>query len=268
VNKEASLQLAVTTSQENEELVNKALCISADLKIPYYPRKGLSVALLKEKYSLDSIIIVQKERVIARKNHQELFFHPGLAVCRISELKKGKKDTMIEAMQLKEGDSVLDCTAGIANDALVASFIVGTSGEILALEASKAIYCITKDGLKNYAKRQKNLKEAQSKIILKNEYYDDYLEKAGDNSADIVYFDPMFSKPLLSSSGIKPLRDFACYGSISKNTLENALRVCKKRVVIKTSKDNCRQLSELGDVELFFGKYSKIAFGIFLKQGR
>ena len=40
---------------------------------------------------------------------------------------------------------------------------------------------------------------------------------AGSSSADVVYFDPMFRAPIEESSGIAPLRSFACEQPITRS---------------------------------------------------
>ena len=48
-----------------------------------------------------------------------------MAVLRVQRLKKHESDHFSAALALKPGMRVLDCTMGLASDAVVASFITG-----------------------------------------------------------------------------------------------------------------------------------------------
>ena len=48
-------------------------------------------------------------------------FHPSMGFVRLKRVLNGKPDPMLEASGMEEGDSVLDCTAGLGADALVFS---------------------------------------------------------------------------------------------------------------------------------------------------
>lgn len=57
---------------------------------------------------------------------------------------------MIEVMNLKEGDRVLDCILGLVIDVIVFVFIVGEMGKVVGMEVNKYIVCIIKNGLNDY----------------------------------------------------------------------------------------------------------------------
>lgn len=254
-------KVALTTSQNREHLIETAKMISSDTNIKYIPRNNLSLESIKEQNNLSHLIVVREDKTIVDEGY---FFHPGMAVPRIKMLKKGEIDPMIQAMDLTEGDSVLDCTLGMANDAIVASFVVGPKGCVTGLESSPVIYLITKWGLANCQKGSKDCQKAMRNIKVLNEDYEDYLSQIPANSFDIVYFDPMFEVPLLRSSGIQGIRTFANYQKLTKDVLFTALKVAKKRVVIKDWKYG-RLLKDLSIETIVGGKYSKVKYGILLK---
>lgn len=254
-------KVAVTTSQNREHLISKAKEISADVNIKYLPRENLSLEKIKLKYNLTNLIIVREDKIVVDEDY---FFHPGMAVPRIKMLKKNEPDPMIQAMDIREGDSVLDCTLGMGTDAIVASFILGEQGSITGLEDSPIIYLITKWGLTNYQKGSKDSQKSMRKIDVLNASYEDYLPKLPKNSFDTVYFDPMFQVPLLRSNGIQGLREFANYQKLTKETIELALKVAKKRVVIKDWKYG-QLLRVLSIPNIIGGKYSKVKYGFLSK---
>ncbi len=61
----------------------------------------------------------------------------------------------------------------------------------------------------------------------------EYLLDLDDDSADIVYFDPMFDDGIEESNGIAPLRKWAHSEFTLDGALNEALRVARKRVVLK-----------------------------------
>ena len=216
---------------------------------------------IKRNYNLSHLLIVREDKIIV---DDQYFFHPGMAVPRIKMLKKGELDPMVQAMDIKEGDSVLDCTLGMANDAIVASFIIGAKGTIVGIESSPIIYAVTKWGLVSAQKGSKDSQNAMRNISVINSNYEDYLEKLSENSFDVVYFDPMFDVPLLRSNGINGLRVFANYDKLTNDVIKSALRVARRRVVIKEWKYG-HILKNLSVHKVIGGKYSKVKFGVLLK---
>jgi len=255
-------KIAITTSQTRKHLIDTALKISAEINIKYIPRNNLSLENIKIQNDLLHLLVVREDKIIV---DDQYFFHPGMAVPRIKMIKKGEIDPMIQAMDIREGDSILDCTLGMANDGIVASFVVGQKGTVIGTESSPIIYTITKWGLANYQKGSKDSQKAMRNIQVFNLNYEDYLEKLPGDSLDVVYFDPMFDVPLLRSNGINGLRTFANYEKINENIIKKAIRVARKRVVIKEWKYG-DVLEKLLVTQIIGGKYSKIKFGVIRKQ--
>jgi len=255
-------KIAITTSQTREHLIEIAQKISLEININYIPRGNQSLENIKLKHNLSQLVIVREDKIIV---DDQYFFHPGMAVPRIKTLKKGETDPMIQAMNIEEGDSVLDCTLGMANDAIVASFIVGEKGAVVGIESSPVIYIITKWGLARYQKGSKDSQKAMKNICVINSNYEHFLEKLPENSFDVVYFDPMFDIPLFKSNGINGLRTFANYNKITKEAIKKAKKVARKRIVIKEWKYG-QILKNLSVHEIIGGKYSKVKFGILLKE--
>jgi 16S rRNA (guanine1516-N2)-methyltransferase len=254
-------KVAITTSQNRKNLIETAKRISAEIHINYIPRDNLSMEKIKQLHNLSHLLVVREDKIIM---DEQYFFHPGMAIPRIKMLQKGETDPMVEAMDIGEGDSVLDCTLGMGNDSIVASFIVGSRGEITGLESSPIIYIVTKWGLATYSKGSKFSRVAMRNIKVINADYQVYLDNLAENSIDVIYFDPMFDIPLLKSNGINGLRVFANYEKITQKIIKKAVRVARKRIVIKDRKYG-HLLQDLSVHEIIAGKSSKVKYGVYIK---
>ena len=105
------------------------------------------------------------------------------------------------------------------------------------------------------------LDEAIKRIEVVNSEHYNFLRNLPDNSYDIVYFDPMFRKPLLKSQPILPLRSLANKQPLNKAAVEEACRVARKRVVIKELAAG-NEFERLGFKPIIRSKHRKIAFGV------
>lgn len=256
--------IAVTTSKDSPEQIHYGKIIAQELAINFIERKKQSISKLLSRYHLESIIIVENQRLVVKTMDSELFFHPSMSLLRIKAMKQGNEDHMAKAMDISIGDKILDCTAGLATDSLVAAFAVGEIGEITGLEVSPIIYTVTKWGLENYAIENKIFNEIKTRIMLYNQSYKTFLKTLPDNSYDIVYFDPMFRSPNPNSSSINPLRAYADYDTLDIQDIVEAKRVAKKRVVVK-ERSFSKEFSRLGIDQFKGGKYSPIIYGFIEK---
>lgn len=168
-----------------------------------------------------------------------LRFHPSTAHLRIMQAKKGAEDVMAKAMRLRQGDKVLDCTMGLGSDAIVAAWTAGVAGRVTALEASRPIYLAVDYGMRAY-RADLDVASAIARINRINARYSEYLRGCEDESFDVVYFDPMFERPV-SGTPVDSLRTWAVAGMPAREDLENALRVAGRRVVVKVRKGGARK---------------------------
>ncbi|MEG6586440.1 class I SAM-dependent methyltransferase [Dendrosporobacter sp. 1207_IL3150] len=252
----------VVTTANNPTIEAESLgrSIAEELALHYVSRKG-SLEAIKSEYKTEIIIVVAKNKIIAHTSGGEFFFHPSMAELRIKNLINGKDDHMVTSMGLAPGLSLLDCTLGLATDAIVASYVCGSKGKVFGLEASPIVSLITSHGLKNYCLDNDALNLALRRINVINADYHNYLTSLPDNSFDIVYFDPMFRHPVKSSSNIKPLRFLADNRPLAIKSLQEAKRIARKRVVIKETKHS-KVFSELGIKTSIGGKYSSVRYGV------
>lgn len=252
----------MTTERKcREESVALAQKLSAELHIDYVERHKESVGKLMEKHGVTAVLVAYPHELKLNSKAGEMFFHPNMSQLRVKNLRKGEKDHMSEAMGLHEGMSVLDCTLGFGADAIVASFGVGETGRVVGVESSPLIAAVIGHGLKHFLPGNYPLYAAMRKIEVVNMDYLDYLREQPDNSYDVVYFDPMFRKPLTASSGISPLRGVANHAALSVEAVEEAMRVARSRVVMKEA-NGSSEFARLGFGHIMGGKYSKVHYGV------
>lgn len=223
-----------TAGRTNQEMINKANEIAANLKLPYRPRKKKSINQLQEKSNSDCLV-VGKERLELYEKGSTLpfFFHPNSAMFRIKRLLKGEHDPFSEAAKLSSGMTFLDCTLGLASDAIVASFLVGREGQVIGIEGQKYLAYIVEEGLRTWDSGLPIMNKAMERISVIHSTALEYLRTMPDESADCVYFDPMFEETVLESNGIMGLGQFAIHEDLSEETIREAMRVAKKRVLLK-----------------------------------
>jgi hypothetical protein len=234
---DSTLSWGLTTAVHcPEELINQAVDLSKEFGCPYLPRERFSLAELKKIHELEYILILDRNQRLFMLE-PELFWHPGMAVPRLRSLWDGAIDPFLQAADIQAGDRVLDCTLGLATDALIAAWATGSSGQVLGLEASPLIALITQWGLQkqphHYESKKVPITQLVSRIQIKNILALDFLRSQPDQSWDIIYFDPMFRATINRSSGLNGIRPIACYADFDQESLQEALRVCRKRVILK-----------------------------------
>jgi 16S rRNA (guanine1516-N2)-methyltransferase len=213
--------------------------IAAQLQGQWVPRGKLSMSGLRRKYAEASVLLVTREEI--RYYVEELapiFFHPSMAAVRIKRLQRGEKDAMIELSGAHIGDSVLDCTAGLASDSIVFSFAVGSEGQVIALESEAVLAYIIEQGLSLYESDNPGLNEAMRRVRVVQLDHLAYLRGLKPRSVDVVYFDPMFRQPIQESNSISPLRSVANPGALTLEAIEQARRVARKSIILKEHKDS------------------------------
>ena len=231
------------------------------LGILYVKREHISYEMLRERYRAKFLLVAKQGGLRLETPEGELFFHPNMAHLRVKHLALGQRDHMVEAMGLELGMTVLDCTLGLGADAITASFVVGDSGRVTALEKSPLIYEIVHYGLAHFLAGNYDLHAAMRRIEALGVDYEPFLRQLPDDCYDVVYFDPMFRHPLKESIQLAPLRLAAAPEPVSSAVIAEACRVARKRVVLK---ENSRSLefSRLGFTKILGGKYSHVHYGV------
>ncbi len=225
-------------------------------------RQG-SLADLCERYGADGVLTITKQHLVYREpaGGLEYFFHPGMAKTRIHNLETGRGDPMIAAMQLGPGDELLDCTVGRASDAIVAAYVAGPQGRVLGLEKVPVIAQLTIHGLAAYHDSSRKLTELLRRLEVLQADYNDYLPSCADGSFDVVYFDPVFHEPVARSQAMKPLRELADKATVTTEALQQALRVARRRLVIK-QRYGTPLWDQLGITQVQSSRSSRLEYGI------
>lgn len=226
--------MIVTTSyRPAEDTILTAKKISGTLTARFSERRKRPIYQIRETEQ-DDVLVVGKERFeLYHSDGEKFFFHPNSAMFRAKRLLKGETDPFVEAAQLTPGDKVIDCTLGLASDAIIASLAVGKEGAVCGVEKSPLLAFLVETGLQAWETDLSALNQAMKRIRVTSGDNLEYLRRLEDDSADVVYFDPMFDEGIAASDGIAPLRKLAHADFNLSGCVEEALRVARKRVVLK-----------------------------------
>ena len=228
-------QTIITTAGRPDE-TSKRLAQHAASLLHYeiVERKKRSVVKMQQAYHAN-VIVAGKERYeyFAYGETEPFFFHPNSAAFRIKRLAKGEHEPLVDACELKEGDSFLDCTLGIGSDSLVAAFIVGEEGKVVGVEANANVAFIVKEGMRMYNYEELPLTSCMRSIQVVQANAVEFLKSQPDRSFDVVYMDPMFEQVIEESSNFEALRAAGNHDALTFEWVQEAKRVAKSRVVLK-----------------------------------
>ncbi|WP_342666474.1 class I SAM-dependent methyltransferase [Saccharibacillus sacchari] len=255
------MMIVTTGIQPAEAELQRATGIANQQGIPLVPRGRTSIPNLFSKYNADAVLIVTQGKVrLFREDQPVLEYHPSMGYVRAKRLLRGEPDPMIDAARVETGDTVLDCTAGLGTDSLVFAVQVGPTGLVRCLEASAELSVLLREGLSSYEVEKPTVTEAMRRVEVINTDHLNYLKSLPDKSFDVVYFDPMFRKPVYDSSAISPLRAFADDRALSEESIGEAVRVARKTVVLKEKKGS-GEMERLGFTS--DGRvHAKITYGV------
>ncbi|XEC92604.1 class I SAM-dependent methyltransferase [Paenibacillus tarimensis] len=250
-----------TSFDPSQAVIDKARTVSARLGANYVPRRNYSLSQLTRAAGDDKLLVVSGHDLRYYDGQEPpLYFHPSMAFVRVKRLRKGESDPLLDVSGCRPGDHVLDCTAGLAADAFVFSYAVGDSGRVTALESEPLIALIVGEGLKRYETGIADADAALRRIEMRCEDHWKTLSELPDKSYDIVYFDPMFRRPIEESSSLQPLRTAANRRELAQASIAEAIRVARKSVVMKEHKGS-PEFGRLG-FERRHVNTSKIAYGV------
>jgi len=256
--------LVVTTSHKaSSEQQDRAQVWAERLAAPLAPRSGRSIAEVAADEDVTGVLVISDRDPVYYEPGRELeyFFHPNMAKVRIHNLKAGRGDPMIEAMQLSDGDSVLDCTLGRGCDAIVASWVVGEAGKVAGVERIPILAALTMHGLADYEIKPADVAAAMRRIEVHQADHHNVLTDAAPRSFDVVYFDPIFDQPLDGSAAMDLLRALADQHSVDANALREAQRVARRAVVIKQRRGSSYWEQLPFPFEILAGGASRIEYG-------
>jgi len=257
--------LVVTTSHKaSTKQWKRAQTWAERLATPLVRRGGRSIDTIAADEDVSGVLVISdRPPVYYEPSRQvEYFFHPNMARMRIHNLKTGRGDPMIEAMQLTCGDTVLDCTLGRGCDAIVASWVTGQPGKVVGVEQIPILAALTAHGLANYEIRPEDLAAAMRRIEVRQANYHAVLSETPSASFDVVYFDPIFDQPLDGSAAMDLLRALADQHSVDAVALREAQRVARRAVVMKQRRGSNYWKQLPFPFEIVAGGGSRIEYGV------
>ena len=157
--------------------------------------------------------------------------------------------------------TVLDCTCGFGADAAVASFGLPAGSRVDALEVSPLLEAVTSWGFSHFVHKKDDVTAALRRISLRRGDYRDYLLSDEGPVYDVLYFDPMFQRPVEASCQFQPVRAIMEHGGLTRDLIERALQKARRRVVIK-ERDFRQLCRDFPKVTLYGGKYSRIGYAV------
>ena len=251
--------MVTTAGRTDRALDRKAEQIAAGLDLPFSFRNKRSVSFFLKEFENVMVVGKQTLELHGRSSKEPYFFHPNLAMVRVKRLASGLNDAFIEAAELKEGDSLLDCTLGFASDSITASYIVGESGRVTGIEGNRLLSYIAAAGLQSWEGQFPEMEAAMRRIEVVASNHFEYLLACADKSVDVVYFDPMFEESIEASSAMRTISDFAVFTEINEAIITEAKRVARKKVVLKDH-FRSKKFAELGFTQQI-RKSSKFHYG-------
>ncbi len=260
------MKIGVTTSiQPPDDLITRAHYIAGQFNCPVFKRKKDSLKKIMQKHALNYLWIVQNDMLRLMTEEEVLFWHPGTAVIKVWNMSQGKSNQLLDACRIEAGDRVLDCTLGYGFDAIVLASQVGDHGRVVGLESSPLLAFLTRDGLTHYSAVSDTVLTCMQKIDVIQADHVQYLKAQEASSFDVVYFDPMFQNPTDASTALRLIDTLADTRSLSREALDEALRVARKRVVIK-EKIGSGVFKKLGvDKRVGNMRYGEIVYGVIEK---
>ncbi len=235
-----------TSYQPRKEERELAIKVASELGIPYYERKREGLSKMFSRLQRREAIVVTREGV-RWEDHQgrRFFFHPNMATLRVQGMAQGREDPLVKVAGLQPGDHVLDCTLGMGADAIVSAVAVGKQGRVVGVESVPAICFLVKHGLKTYQTDDKLLEKGMRSIEVVCGDHRQYLASCKDRSFDVIFFDPMFRETVSASSAMRALKPLANDEPLEIETIEEAVRVARRRVVLKERKKSA-EFARLG----------------------
>lgn len=258
-----SCSIVITSQKGKGNLIEEAKAVALLLGASYVERKRVSLANLQAAHKgKDILIFSQKGPQLYTGEGKAHEFHLSMAHLRLIAYDRGQTDHLIEAVGTEPITSFLDCTAGLGSDSIVVAYAKPECKKMVALEGNPLLAYVTNYGLRHFVHENDKVTAALRRIQVCAIRFEDFLKKSADNSFDMVYFDPMFEVSVTESPQFLSLRGHLVETGFTEAVLQEAKRVAKKRVIVK-ERPFSSIFQTLPPDELFGGKYSRVAFGVY-----
>ena len=224
--------LAVSTSLKASAPVHvQAQKRAQDWGLPFVDRRKDGMAAMFKQ--ADALLLFGAEGVLLATSQGQLSANLSTAAIRLRHIAAHESDPLIRAAELRPGDSVIDCTYGLGRDAVVAAHIIGTTGSLIGIEASAALFHLADENAP-LAESKGGIDVDAAAISLVHDDARSWLEHAPAQSADVVLIDPMFESPKTSDASFAILRSVASEIPLDEEWVEAARRVARRWVVVKS----------------------------------
>lgn len=212
-----------------------ALSLAEWFQGEFTARDRRSIAQLFSDTGAHAIVIADTQPMLYHPSNPEepLFFHPGMAQHRIRQTKLGQPDRLLRVADVQLGDRIIDATLGLGADSLVLSAGVGTMGRVDAVESSWLLARLFEYACTQGVDKYSSMRDYLQSIHVHHTSHLSYLLMQPDNSADVVFFDPMFRHPTVKPSNIDSGRNFVNPAALSDLAFQEAKRVARRVVVLK-----------------------------------
>lgn len=252
--------VTIARNARGSAAIEQARAWARELGAEYIVRPhNLGVDELRQQHALTALVVGEKDGPRIYSEAGSFAYHPGMAVLRMQQLKRGQTEHLVAALGLEPGVRVLDATLGLAADAAISAYVVGAGGRVVGLEASPLLHFAVSYGLTHYEAEDADLTEALRRIEPVQALAQDYLAQCESGQFDVIYFDPMFRHPVNGAKGMEALRPLSYEAPLDAETLALAKRVAP-RIVIKERSEYI--LRQYGCREFVGGKYSRIKYGL------
>lgn len=219
------------SSEPQPTLVEDARRVAAKWALPVFERKrkaGLHGAL---GTVATAFLVRGGDGWVLVDEAGTLQVSPGLAMIRLKRLQsaQGVPDPLIDHAGVRPGDRIVDATFGLGADARVVASVAGPTGQVIGLEASKALAVLHAEGLP-----LERPWPGSAPIELLHSTASAWLRAQPDGSVDVIVFDPMFEERRASGPAFELLRRHAARDVVDAHTISEAFRVARRTVLMKS----------------------------------
>jgi 16S rRNA (guanine1516-N2)-methyltransferase len=214
-------RLGVTTSRRvGEARRSYARSRAEQWDAEYLERDGRSLPRMLAEF--DAVLVFDQSRVRLVDQAASIGFHPGMAYQRIRRLQRGGTDPLVEAAGLRCGQRILDATLGFGQDALVAAAVVGSTGSVMGLEASRILFAFADEGLPTCVLPPGTDLEVAKVVSVQHSEAMSWLAGTRERF-DVALLDPMFSHPKRAHPSFATLRRHALHAPLTDELIRAAL---------------------------------------------
>jgi hypothetical protein len=229
---EPGVRFVVTTCRDPSEAHEaRGRTVAERCGVPFVKR-DTSIKTIRARHGVELLYEVRRIREELQTLDECLFVHPGLFYFKRID---GREHPLLRAVA-PQGEPplerIVDATLGLCSDALHLAHVL-PQAEVLGIERSPLLYSLQQEGLARMQAERRGWSPAAGRIQPLLGDAREVLAGMPDQSADVVYLDPMFEEPRGAGGAFALMRVVACHDPLDQATLDQACRVARRRVVVK-----------------------------------